>query len=351
MLPRWKPALYTVVLMALLTACSQEVVKIQPQPNQTQPATPQGPEQPPAPTYAYTAPFTGMGTNEKLEGKRPVMVMVNNHPYARPQSGLDKADIVYEVLAEGEVTRFLAIYHSQKPEAIGPVRSIRPYFIKIGTGFDAFLIHAGGSPEALETLAHADYGNINEISNGAYFWRVNFRKAPHNLYTDLDRIQKAVTDKGMRTTTELPAFSFLPTDAEITGGQPAATIDVTYHTLYKAGYQYDASSKKYLRFTEGKPHVDLTTNEQLAVTNLLVIATRHRVLDNEGRRDVDVVGPGDGYLFQYGKARQVKWVRKNGVIRMYEDAALTKELPLLPGNTWINIVPNMPGLSSAVKFQ
>ena len=65
MLPRWKPALYTVVLMTLLTACSQEAVKTQPQPNQTQPATPQGPEQPPAPTYAYTAPFTGMGTNEK----------------------------------------------------------------------------------------------------------------------------------------------------------------------------------------------------------------------------------------------------------------------------------------------
>lgn len=349
---RWKPALCALALSILITACSQEVVTDPPpQPNKSAtPPGPQQPQQPAAPAYAYTAPFTGMGTNQKLEG-RPIMVMVNNHPYARPQSGLDKADIVYEVLAEGEVTRFLAIYHSQKPEVIGPVRSIRPYFIEIGTGFDAFLIHAGGSPEALETLAYADYGNINEISNGAYFWRVKFRKAPHNLYTDLDKINQAISAKGMRTTTELPSLPFLPANSEIKEGQPATKIDVTYHTLYKAAYQYDAASKKYLRFTDGKPHLDLTTNQQLSVTNLLVIATRHRVLDNEGRRDVDVVGPGDGYLFQQGKAKKVKWVRKNGVIRVYEDAGLTKELPLLPGNTWINIVPNMPGLASAVKFQ
>ncbi|NGQ97000.1 DUF3048 domain-containing protein [Brevibacillus sp. SYP-B805] len=350
MAPRWKPALFASALCAILTACSQEAEPPKPaqpkipvnQPVQSQPA--------PEPVYAYTAPFTGMGTNERLDG-RPIMVMINNHPSARPQSGLDKADIVYEVLAEGEITRFLAIFHSQQPEVIGPVRSIRPYFIKIGAGFDAVLVHAGGSPEALETLARGDYGNINEIANGAYFWRVQFRKMPHNLYTDLTRITQAIRDKKMRVTTTHPHLPFLPADAVISQGETARTIDVTYHRLYQVSYRYDDQTKRYLRFTEGNPHMDLTTNKQLSVTNLLVIAARHRVLDKEGRRDVDVVGPGDGYLFQQGKARKIKWKRSDGVIRAYADAGLTQELPLLPGNTWINIIPDTPGLASAVKFQ
>jgi hypothetical protein len=353
MAPRMKPVLFALALCTFLTACSQDVAAPPPQPAQPIPPVnqPAPSEQPtPEPVYKYTAPFTGMGTNEPLEG-RPVMVMVNNHPKARPQSGLDKADIVYEVLSEGEVTRFLAIYHSQKPEVIGPVRSIRPYFIQIGAGFDAFLVHAGGSPDALETLANADFGNINEIANGAYFWRVKFREAPHNLYTDLNRISQAVHDKKMRTSTTHPQLLFLPADAVISQGEPARKIDVTFHNLYKVSYQYDDAAKRFLRFTDGKPHLDLTTNKQLAVTNLLVIASRHRVLDKEGRRQVDVVGPGDGYLFQQGKGRKIKWKRSDGVIRAYADAALTEELPLLPGNTWVNIVPNMPGLAAAVKFQ
>lgn len=351
MIKRVKPVLSTMILCTILAACGQQET-MNPRPAPPQPVTEQPKPQPTEPvvTYAYSAPFTGIGTNERID-RRPILVMVNNVAAARPQSGLDKADIVYEVLAEGEITRFLALYHSQKPEVIGPVRSIRPYFIQIGVGFDAVLVHAGGSPDALETLARSDYGYINEIADSAYFWREKFRKAPHNLYTDLDKISQAMQDKGMRLSSELPYIPFLPADAQVTQGEPASKIDVTYHSLYKAAYTYDEKSKRYLRFTEGKPHLDLTSNQQLAVTNLLVIATKHRVLDKEGRRQVDVVGPGDGYLFQQGKARKVKWKRSGGVIRAYANADLTEELPLLPGNTWINIVPDMPGLASAVKFQ
>jgi hypothetical protein len=342
---------FTVLLLSLavLAACNQQPVDTQPKPAPVQPPSPDS-QQPTEPTYAYTAPFTGLGSHERLDN-RPVMVMINNHPKARPQSGLDKADIVYEVLAEGEVTRFLAIYQSQKPQVIGPVRSIRPYFIQIGAGFDAVLIHAGGSPDALETLARSDYSYVNEIANSRYFWRESFRKAPHNLYTNFELIGQAIKDKGMRATSELPYFPFLPADAAITQGEPAQKINVTFHPSYKVSYSYDAATKKYLRFTDGKPHLDLTTNRQLSATNLLVIASKHRVLDSEGRRQVDVVGPGDGYLFQQGKVRKVKWKRSGGVIRAYADAALTEELPLVPGNTWINIIPTVPGLSGSVTYQ
>lgn len=279
------------------------------------------------------------------------MVMVNNHPLARPQSGLDKADIVYEILAEGEVTRFVAIYQSQKPKVIGPVRSIRPYYIQIGAGFDAVMVHAGGSEEALETLAHSDYSYINEIKNGKYFWRESFRKPPHNLYTDLDHIWQAMEDKGMRTMAEVPTFPFLAPGTRIEQGETANRIDVTFHPLYKIAYAYDEKTGRYLRFTQGKPHYDLTTNRQLAAVNVLVIASRHRVLDSEGRRQVDVSGPGDGYLFQQGKARKIKWKKSGGVIRVYADASFSEELPLLPGNTWVSIIPTVPGLTAAVNYQ
>ncbi|WP_139492204.1 DUF3048 domain-containing protein [Brevibacillus dissolubilis] len=351
---RVQTLLSSLIVCTALTACSLEATSQtggEQQPVTTpSPVTTADPTQPTAPTYAYTAPLTGLGTDHPTDS-RPVMVMINNHPKARPQSGLSQADMVYEVLAEGEVTRFLAIFQSQKPKVIGPVRSIRPYFIQVGTGFDAVLVHAGGSPEALETLAQSDFSYINEINNAPYFWRESFRRAPHNLYTNLDRITKAINAKGFRPTGEIPYFPFVAQDSQITEGSPASKINITFHPSYKASYTYSAEKGRYLRFTQGQPHNDLNTNEQLSVKNLLIISAEHQVLDNEGRRHVDVVGPGDGYLFQQGKVRPVKWKRSGGVIRAYEDEALTKELPLLPGNTWVNIVPDHPGLASAVTYQ
>ncbi|WP_419878366.1 DUF3048 domain-containing protein [Brevibacillus centrosporus] len=339
--------------LLLLTACTGQPVETQPKPAPEPPAptvqTPPPLEQPPQ--YPYTAPLTGLGSQEDLNNKRPLMVMINNAPPARPQSGISKADIVYEVLAEGEMTRFLSIFQSQKPEVIGPVRSIRPYFIQIGIGFDAMLVHAGGSQEALTALARSDYSHLDEIQNSRYFWRESFRKAPHNLYTKPELLEQAMQDKNMRATAELPHFTFLPQDAVITEGEPATKVDLTFHSLNKAGFVYDEKEKKYMRFTAGKPHVDLTDNKQIAVTNLLVISTKHRVLDSEGRRQVDVVGPGDGYLLQQGKAKKIKWKRSGGVIRAYADEALTEELPLLPGNTWVEILPTSPGLAQSLKFQ
>lgn len=339
------------LVMLMLSACTGKPVDNEPNP---------APEQPPAPTvetpveeeptFAYTAPLTGLGTNQPPE-QRPIMVMINNAPQARPQSGLNQADLIYEVLAEGEMTRFLTVFQSQRPEVIGPVRSIRPYFIQIGAGFDAVLIHSGGSPDALATLSRSDYSHVDEIPNGKYFWREQFRKPPHNLYTKPELIEQAIADKGMRKTVEPIHFPFLPEDAVIAEGEPAKKVEITFHSLNKAMFQYDTEQKKYLRFTNGEPHLDLVDNQQLAATNLLVVAARHRILDSEGRREVDVVGPGDGYLFRQGKAQKIKWKRSNGVIRAYADETMTKELPLLPGQTWVEIVPNAPGIARYLKFE
>ncbi len=332
-----------------LSGCGTKETATQSEPSVPQAETPapQQPEEPVIPTFKYTAPLTGLGTNEELP-KRVVMVMINNAPQARPQSGLDKADILYEILAEGAVTRFVGIYHSQMPEIIGPVRSIRPYYIDIGSGFDAIMVHAGGSPDALHTLNSKGMAHMDEIYNaGSSFWRESFRKAPHNLYTDIDKIWKGAASLGFRMEAEIPQLTFAGKSQEA-GGTPAKKINVRYTSQYEISYEYDEDLKRYKRLTLGKPHMDLTTGQQLSTVNLLVLASSHKILDKEGRRDVDVFGPGKGYLFQRGKAQEITWERKGGLIRAYMDG---KEIPMYPGNTWVNLIPNVPSLNQSVKFE
>jgi len=338
------------ILAFTLTACMGG--KTPELPNQEQPSGKQEQTQTPLEvekTFKYIAPLTGMGTDEELP-KRTIMVMVNNAPQARPQSGLDKADFVYEILAEGWITRFVAIYHSEKPEVIGPVRSIRSYYVDLGGGLDAIMVHAGGSPQALSTLEGKGMAHLDEIYNaGGYFWRESFRKPPHNLYTDLTKIWDGAKALGFRQEGEIPQFEFAAEDAEVSG-EAGNTVKIRYSEGYNAGYEYDAVAKNYKRLTNGEPHQDLTTKKQLTAVNVMIIEAPHRVIDNEGRRDIDLFGPGEGLLLQRGKVQQIKWERKDGVIRAFskDDGA---ELELFPGNTWINVIPNKPGLQQAVVVE
>ncbi|MCF6094475.1 DUF3048 domain-containing protein [Microaerobacter geothermalis] len=299
------------------------------------------------PILPFTAPLTGIGSEVELKD-RVVMVMINNHPKARPQFGLSQADIVYEVLAEGQITRFAAMYQSQSPEVIGPIRSIRPYYIDLGVGYDAIMVHSGGSPSALDLLSSKGYAHLDEIYNaGAYFWRSKNRKPPHNLYSSMEKIRQASKDKGFRENTSIPTFPFIDEDQEASGDK-AEKIKVVYGSLYELGYEYNPETKKYKRFTEQEAHIDLSTNTQIEVTNILVVEAFHRVLDNEGRRAIDLFKGGKGYLFQRGKVQEVDWKNVRGIIRAYKDG---KELGLYPGNTWVNIIPDVPGIKTSVTFE
>ncbi|PKC50181.1 hypothetical protein RhiirA1_487131, partial [Rhizophagus irregularis] len=121
---------------------------------------------------------------------RPIIVTINNHPAARPQSGIGSADVVYEMLAEGDVTRFLALFQSEIPENIGPVRSARDYFIELASGLDAFYIAHGYSPEAQTMLVNGIVDNINGMQyDGTLFIRSKDRYAPHNSYISCENVK------------------------------------------------------------------------------------------------------------------------------------------------------------------
>ncbi|MBE7681507.1 DUF3048 domain-containing protein [Paenibacillus sp. P13VS] len=298
----------------------------------------------------FTAPLTGLPVEEAVT-QRPLAVMINNAPAARPQSGLSSADIIIEVLAEGGITRFIAIFQSQGgAETVGPVRSIRPYLIELGESYDGVLVHAGGSPEAYSILQKQQKQHMDEISNsGPYFWRSSDRKAPHNLYTSVDKLREGADIKGYSHDTESPVYIYNE-EGSTTAGEPAAQFDIHYLLdSYRVTYDYDEVSGRYMRLVNGKPDQDQDNGEQIGAANIIVAGADHKVLDSVGRLSVNVNQGGEAILFQKGRMVRGEWVKKPGdIIRFMQNGT---EAALVPGQTFISIVPNQPDFASHIEVQ
>ncbi|MFC4102175.1 DUF3048 domain-containing protein [Paenibacillus xanthanilyticus] len=311
--------------------------------NETQPET-EIPEEE-AETGGYIAPLTGLPSDHEVTA-RPIAVMVNNMGKARPQSGLPHADVIWEVLAEGGITRLVAIFQSEEfTDPIGPIRSIRPYLIELGESYGGVLVHAGGSPDAYAILQGQDKEHLDEITNaGSYFWRESFRKAPHNLYSNLEKIRAGALKKAYASDVPAPVHPFSETGGTA-GGSAASKVDISFMLKsYHVSYAYDVATGLYARSINNERHIDLTTKEQLKAANLVLLGTAHKVLDNVGRLEVDLEAGGPAKLIQKGLAVDAEWERGvDGVIRIMKDGS---ELPLVPGRTFYHVLPNSPSFAS-----
>ena len=302
------------------------------------------------PKDPYTFPLTGKGSTKSTAG-RAVAVMVNNHPEARPQSGLNKADIVYELLAEGDITRFLAVFQSEKPGNIGPVRSARAYYLELAKGLNALYIAHGYSPEAKEMLDNGYVDHLNGmVYDGTLFKRASFRKAPHNSYITYENVLKGAQLKKYSMTESPPAFSFLTEEESknITGDTATSAL-ITYSSnkMFDCMYQYDSELGRYKRFSGGEQTVDLETKEPILLDNIFIVEAVHQVIDSGGHRKINLQSGGKGYLLQKGKANQVEWKNVNNRIVPFKDG---KEVPFVQGKTWVNVIPTTPGLLKSVSF-
>ncbi|HZG75904.1 MAG TPA: DUF3048 domain-containing protein [Paenibacillus sp.] len=340
-----RPLLSLLLLLSLLAGCAggsaPAAEPIEEVPAVEEPETVEPVQEEPEAALPYAYPLTGVPTEERATD-RPIVVMVENSPAARPQTGLHEADIVYEVLAEGDITRFIAVYHSVKAEEIGPVRSIRPYFVQLGMEIDGILVHAGWSQEAMNMMAKHKWNHLDQVyGDHDYYWRDKSRKAPHNLYTSIELVRKGAEKKKFRNTWTDPILTFAGAGAAAPVGEPATRATIPYIRGYEAGYEYDEASRTYLRTMAGKPHNDKKTGERLAASNVLVVEAKHRIVDDVGRREVDVLGPGKGVLLQAGVRRDIVWELKNGMIRAYDKEGAITDIPLLPGKTWVQIVPDV----------
>lgn len=288
----------------------------------------------------FYAPFSGLEVTEERSKKRPVAVVIENHPNSRPQSGLNKADIIFEAVAEGGITRFLAVYQSREGgNEIGPVRSARSYYVEWASFFDALFAHVGGSQEALRVINRLSVDSINQFFMGDFFWRDNRRFAPHNVYTTTEKIREAATTKGYRTIIE-DEFSYLfKEDVDKESRPIGQKVTVNLTGGYAPTYEYSPQCNCYHRFIMGAPQKDRSTAENIFTKNIIVAFSDVSKLNIRGEAYsvIRTTGEGEAYIFQDGKKIVGEWRQKSGdIVRFYDSTGA--EVRLNRGSTWINVV-------------
>lgn len=305
----------------------------------------------PTPVATLTAPLTGLPVEQSVTN-RPFAVMINNFGPARPQSGLTQADTIWEIEAEGGITRLVAIFQSNDfTDPIGPVRSIRPYFIQVGEFYNSVIAHVGASNDALAILQRQKKQTLDEINNsGASYYRDKSRKAPHNVYTTLEKLREGAAKRKYTESVTVPQLTFDPAPPALASADSGTQLKIKFAIEdYKVSYSYDSATSLYNRFINDKPHIDKNNNAQLKAANLVVLATKVNAYDDYGRLVVDLDSGGEAVLFQQGKAIPCQWERKEGdVIRITKDG---KELPFIPGVTYYHVVPNAKPLFSYLTYQ
>ncbi len=289
----------------------------------------------PAPTLPAPPPKLNpvTGLVSKADKSAVVAVMVENTPEARPQSGLDKAEVVYEMYAEGGITRFMALYHENDATVVGPVRSARTYFVTMVRQWNAGYAHAGGNQDALDLLRKWGIQDLDEIYRlPEPYWRDSSRRAPHNLYTNTERLRRFIKQPG-----RLPTWPFEEISAS---GGPAQSVTIPFNSFTKTTYRYDPASGIYLRFIGDRPHADKVTGAQLEAANVIIQYAVHRPGGDEpGAVDITLSGKGRAEYLREGKKYSGYW-QKPGLDQetefFLEDGTRFK---LRPGNTWIEVVP------------
>jgi hypothetical protein len=267
--------------------------------------------------------------------------MIENSPDARPQSGLKQAGVVYEAIAEGGITRFLAIYQEAKPQLIGPVRSVRMYYVDWAAPYNASIAHVGGSAAALAEVRNGSYRDIDQFFNGAYYWRATDRYAPHNVYTSFAKLDELNAKKGYKEST----FKGFPrADGKASATPDATSIDMDISgVLYNTHYNYDAASNTYLRNIAGGPSLDREEG-QIAPSVVIAIKVDMSLIMEDGYREsITTTGSGVAEIFQNGTVTTGTWSKSSRTSQIQFLDAAGKEIPLNRGQTWITAIPNDSG--------
>ncbi len=269
---------------------------------------------------------------------RPLAVVIENHPSSRPQTGLNEAERVYEFLVEGGLTRFLALYFSQVPAEIGPIRSLRSYMVETATGYDSRLLHIGASPLGYQYLSQLQVDHLDEIRRGSYYWRDSERSRPHNLFTGKDSLPEGASEKHFAV---LPAGNpdNLKAPVSLAVREKTDEVEIRYWGGYTVYYQYNEEERNYLRFlgNASRPHLN-TAGDQLTVRNIIVKYVPTRVIDDIGRLKMELDSQGELLFFQKGTVIPGYWLKNSGGETEYYNRE-GEPLEFLPGTTWIQVVP------------
>ena len=326
----------SLVVVALLVSCSGT-------PSVSASATP-APSSASAPAAAKAIwPLRGTeAPSADATKRRPVVVRVPNDPSARPQSGLADADIVFEMLVEGGITRYAVVFHSRDAQTVGPIRSARLSDLHYLPMLRGILAHVGGSGPVLDRIHQAagsgQFIDLDQFQHADAYERVTSRPAPQNVYTSTQRIRDAAKDG---TKVDVPALEF---DAQTQpGGQHVSGIQLRYTGAQAVSYRLENGA--YARIQDNKPTADDAAKKDLVVDNVVIIKTditevKTIVEDELGSFSLDIrsTGTGPAVVLRDGLRYEGTWSREGTDMYRFKDAS-GKPLKLKPGLTWIHVVP------------
>lgn len=283
---------------------------------------------------------------------RPIAVMINNNHQAWPHAGLDDAYITYEIIAEGGITRMMAIFKDKDTAKIGSVRSARPYYLDYALENDAIYVHYGWSDQAKSDILTFGVDNINGLTDTDVFWRdKSLNKASeHTAFTSMEKIKAFAKNEGYDRDTNkdlLLNYSIKEVSLkDMEGAKKADKVYIKYSYYTDTTYEYDEANKVYLRSMSGTAHKDAITGKQYTVKNIIVVPIENYSYDSYGRQKLNNIGSGEGYFITDGYAAPIVWEktsRSSQTVYRYKDGG--KKIKVNDGNTYIQIQPKGEALN------
>jgi hypothetical protein len=283
-------------------------------------------------TAPSVAPLTGVADPTGAAQTRPlVSIKIDNNSLARPQTGIDQADIVWDEVVEGQTTRFLAMFQSTSPDVVGPVRSVRLTDPLIVWPFGGVFAYSGGAKYAVDGISQAPVKLVDESAAGAAMFRDSSRRAPHNLYAR----PGLLFGMGGVPVPPPPAFDYAPASAQ-TPGTPVVSVHIGFQGEFGVTYTWDSGSGTWLRSTSSGPFV-AKSGTQVAPKNVVVLPAAYAGGVGQIGAEAQLVGQGPVKVFTNGHEIDGTWSRTNKADRIEFKGVDGKPILLTPGSTWVEL--------------
>ncbi|MDQ1606389.1 MAG: hypothetical protein QOJ18_756 [Microbacteriaceae bacterium] len=338
---QWRPT--TVIAVAAILAiavsgCTADAPKPKPDPTSSYISTYK------TPAATALAPLRGTTVPAGSLSNASIAAKIDNHPDARPQVGLERTDLLFEELVEGGLTRYVAVWQSDIPDLLGPVRSIRPMDPNIISPLGGIVCYSGGQERFVALMRKTPVYNAihGQPDTASTFYRTPTKKAPHNV------LVKAKELLAQHSSIPAPAQQFafaldVPSSTAAKDGKPTAAINYRFSTVMSGSWTWDAAAKVFLRKQAGAVDTD-SAGAQLKATNVVVI--RVPVTDDQNVPRTEMIGGGEAWVSSGGATVHAHWEKRSATdpIRLVDDNGVT--IRLAAGNSWIELVP----LAGAVEF-
>lgn len=294
----------------------------------------------PEPVVPVTWPLTGVAGEPAA--RAALAVKIENTAVARPQSGLDQADVVWETIVEFDVSRFIAVFHSQVPGEVGPIRSVRPMDPLVVAPLHGLLAYSGGQPGILDLVVASGVQSLSHDRGVDGMYRIGSRSAPHNVYGSPETFWAQADAQHQAAPAEQFVFarSFERASA-VTTGTPATTLAFRLSAASSPSWAWDGSA--WLR-SEGSKEATAASGARLSATNVVAITADHPATGFGAQGGAAVptytlVGSGDAVVATGGRTLAVRWEKAAQDAPLLLVGADGSPVTLAPGNTWVELVP------------